>query len=191
MTKRDVHNGKPYAGNPHMRFDDGEDASATSRCGSLFCKRLLPRAFCMVVQILGLSASVFGGVRPYEFEWANRTRDDRPVLLPLESAKGWTCRWSQATGRVETAREHLLFGDGVMRITHIIRQVSFCDKEGEVDRVGIVALTGDGDVDLVKISKIINESGYEGYLSVEFEGWEDPLFACPRAIKNVKTLLRG
>ena len=42
-----------------------------------------------------------------------------------------------------------------------------------------------------KISKIINESGYEGYLSVEFEGWEDPLFACPRAIKNVKTLLRG
>ena len=118
MTKRDVHNGKPYAGNPHMRFDDGEDASATSRCGSLFCKRLLPRVFCMVVQILGLCASVFGSVRPYEFEWADRTRDDRPVLLPLESAKGWTCRWSQATGRVETAREHLLFGDGVMRITH-------------------------------------------------------------------------
>ncbi|MBR2983309.1 MAG: hypothetical protein IKC80_08800, partial [Kiritimatiellae bacterium] len=101
-----------------MRFDDGEDASATSRCGSLFCKRLLPRAFCMVVQILGLCASVFGGVRPYEFEWADRTRDDRPVLLPLESAKGWTCRWSQSTGRVETAREHLLFGDGVMRITY-------------------------------------------------------------------------
>ena len=38
------------------------------------------------------------------------------------------------------------------------------------------ALTGDGDVDLKRISKIINESGYEGYLSVEFEGWEDPLF---------------
>ena len=53
------------------------------------------------------------------------------------------------------------------------------------------ALTGDGDVDLKRISKIINESGYEGYLSVEFEGWEDPLFACPRAIKNVKALLRG
>jgi sugar phosphate isomerase/epimerase len=53
------------------------------------------------------------------------------------------------------------------------------------------ALTGDGDVELKRISKIINESGYEGYLSVEFEGWEDPLFACPRAIKNVKTLMRG
>ena len=53
------------------------------------------------------------------------------------------------------------------------------------------ALTGDGDVDLPRICKIINESGYEGYLSVEFEGWEDPLFACPRAIKNVKALMRG
>lgn len=53
------------------------------------------------------------------------------------------------------------------------------------------ALTGDGDVDLKKISQIINDSGYEGSLSIEFEGWEDPLFACPRAFKNVVALMRG
>ena len=53
------------------------------------------------------------------------------------------------------------------------------------------AITGDGDVDLKCISKVIRESGYEGYLSIEFEGWEDPLFACPRAIKNVFSLMRG
>ena len=53
------------------------------------------------------------------------------------------------------------------------------------------ALTGDGDVELKRISDIINESGYDGYLSVEFEGWEDPLFACQRAILNVKALMRG
>ena len=36
MTKREALNGKPYAGNPHVRFDEGENASATtSRCGSL------------------------------------------------------------------------------------------------------------------------------------------------------------
>ena len=39
MTKREVLNGKPYAGNPHVRFDEGEVAStATSRRGSLLYK---------------------------------------------------------------------------------------------------------------------------------------------------------
>ena len=39
MTKREALNGKPYAGNPHVRFDKGENASvATSRRGSLLYK---------------------------------------------------------------------------------------------------------------------------------------------------------
>ena len=41
MTKREALNGKPYAGNPHVRFDEGEAAStATSRRGSLLYKLL-------------------------------------------------------------------------------------------------------------------------------------------------------
>ena len=36
VTKRESLNGKPYAGNPHIRFDEGENAStATPRRGSL------------------------------------------------------------------------------------------------------------------------------------------------------------
>ena len=36
MAKKDGLNGKPYAGNPHVRFDEGDTAStATSRRGSL------------------------------------------------------------------------------------------------------------------------------------------------------------
>ena len=39
MTKREAINGKPYAGNPHIRFDEGEAAStATSKRGSLLYK---------------------------------------------------------------------------------------------------------------------------------------------------------
>ena len=60
----------------------------------------------------------FGGVRPYEFEWANRTADDRQVLLPLESADGWMASWTDATGRVVTVTEHPLFGKGTMRVDY-------------------------------------------------------------------------
>ena len=60
----------------------------------------------------------FAGNRPYEFEWANRTADDRPVLLPLVSAEGWTCSATAATGTVSTASERVLFGDGVLHLDY-------------------------------------------------------------------------
>ncbi len=47
------------------------------------------------------------------------------------------------------------------------------------------AITGDGDVDLDTISKLIKASNYEGFLSVEFEGWGDCIEGCTRAMKNV------
>ena len=52
------------------------------------------------------------GVRPYEMEWAGRTKDDRPATLPLVSADGWTCSATNAEATVSTARERVLFGDG-------------------------------------------------------------------------------
>ena len=51
------------------------------------------------------------------------------------------------------------------------------------------AVTGDGDVDLPAICKIIRKSGYDGYLSIEYEGREECKFACTRAFKNVTELL--
>ena len=42
MTTGNALNGKPYAGNPHVRFDEGEVASAaTPRRGSLLYKKLI------------------------------------------------------------------------------------------------------------------------------------------------------
>ena len=38
MTNRNALGGKPYAGNPHMRFEEGEFASATPRRGTLLYK---------------------------------------------------------------------------------------------------------------------------------------------------------
>ncbi|MBE6384832.1 MAG: sugar phosphate isomerase/epimerase [Lentisphaerae bacterium] len=47
---------------------------------------------------------------------------------------------------------------------------------------------GHGSVELVPIAKIIKESGYDGYISVEFEGKEDCLWACKVSLDNAKKL---
>lgn len=60
------------------------------------------------------------GTRPYELDWANRTTDDRPVLLPLVSADGWTCETTGATACFTTACERVLFGDGVAHLAYKI-----------------------------------------------------------------------
>ena len=59
-TKTAVLNGKPDAGNPHVRFDEGEVASAKPRCGSLLYKLV----FALVVGLIA------GAVR------ASETRSD-------------------------------------------------------------------------------------------------------------------
>ena len=43
MTKREAINGKPYAGNPHVRFDEREVVSATPWHGSLLYKILIKK----------------------------------------------------------------------------------------------------------------------------------------------------
>ena len=53
------------------------------------------------------------------------------------------------------------------------------------------AVTGDGDVDLPAVCRIIKNSGYDGFLSIEYEGREECKFACTRAIKNVRELLNA
>ncbi len=56
--------------------------------------------------------------RPYEFVWANRTVDDRPVLLPLTDTEGWTVTTTNAVATFAKTTEHRLFGDGVTRLTY-------------------------------------------------------------------------
>lgn len=48
---------------------------------------------------------------------------------------------------------------------------------------------GEGEVDLVACIQTLKASGFDGWLSVEYEGEEDPLTAVPRSIENSLKLL--
>ena len=58
-------------------------------------------------------------------------------------------------------------------------------KAGHYLRATVI---GHGSVELVPIVKIIKESGYDGYVSIEFEGKEDCLWACKVGLDNAKQL---
>ena len=63
MTTGKALNGKPYAGNPHVRFDEGEVASAaTPRRGSLlYTKRLLSAAIAAAIAVSAFAVPVSVG----------------------------------------------------------------------------------------------------------------------------------
>ena len=74
-------------------------------------------AFCLgMLSAWGAEADVEG--RPYEFVWANRVADDRPVLLPLTETAGWTVECRNAVARFEQTTEHRLFGPGAARLVY-------------------------------------------------------------------------
>jgi L-ribulose-5-phosphate 3-epimerase len=50
------------------------------------------------------------------------------------------------------------------------------------------SILGFGDMDTRGILRAIRDSGYEGFVSIEFEGNEDRLFACQRGLENVRRL---
>ena len=56
--------------------------------------------------------------RPYELVRADRRADEVPPVLPLVSSDGWTVVCSNAEARVSTGTEHLLFGDGTLRLEY-------------------------------------------------------------------------
>jgi 3-oxoisoapionate decarboxylase len=51
------------------------------------------------------------------------------------------------------------------------------------------SIIGHGDMDLPAICRSVVDSGYSGYVSIEFEGLEDSLLACERGLANARTLL--
>ncbi|SHF15859.1 Sugar phosphate isomerase/epimerase [Caldanaerobius fijiensis DSM 17918] len=50
------------------------------------------------------------------------------------------------------------------------------------------AIVGQGDMDIRHIIKIIKDSGYDGYISVEFEGLEDPRIGSKYGMDNAKRI---
>ncbi|MBO7146137.1 MAG: sugar phosphate isomerase/epimerase [Lentisphaeria bacterium] len=51
------------------------------------------------------------------------------------------------------------------------------------------ACIGDGDIPLTAVMKTIVDSGYDGFLSIEYEGFEDCREACARSFENVAAML--
>lgn len=51
------------------------------------------------------------------------------------------------------------------------------------------AIIGHGDLPLSQCMNIIKQYGYEGTLSIEFEGLEEPLFAIETGLKNLRRLI--
>ena len=58
------------------------------------------------------------GVRPYEMDWAGRTKDDWPALVDFENLAGWTVETENAVATFERTREQQLFGKYVGKLTY-------------------------------------------------------------------------
>ncbi|MCP3738599.1 sugar phosphate isomerase/epimerase family protein [Rossellomorea sp. BNER] len=50
------------------------------------------------------------------------------------------------------------------------------------------AITGHGDINLVEVIKVIKQSGYDGYISIEFEGMEECLQATKIGLDTVRRI---
>lgn len=53
------------------------------------------------------------------------------------------------------------------------------------------SVTGFGDVDLRGVANVIKAAGYDGFISIEYEGHEDCLNACRLGLASVKALFTG
>ncbi len=50
------------------------------------------------------------------------------------------------------------------------------------------AITGHGDIDMREVLRVIKHSGYDGYISIEFEGMEDCQLGSRIALANIRRL---
>ncbi|MBW7457416.1 sugar phosphate isomerase/epimerase, partial [Paenibacillus sepulcri] len=51
------------------------------------------------------------------------------------------------------------------------------------------AIAGQGDIDIPEVLRIVKESGYDGYISIEFEGMEECRTGTRIGLGNVRRLL--
>lgn len=58
------------------------------------------------------------GARPYELDWAGRTKDDYPALVDFEHLDGWQVRTEDAVASFERSQEQRIWGDSVGKLTY-------------------------------------------------------------------------
>ncbi|MCR5381631.1 MAG: hypothetical protein K6G44_11660 [Lentisphaeria bacterium] len=79
---------------------------------------LLAFIVCMAAGISAIGQEETVGVRPYEMDWAGRTKDDWPALVDFENLDGWTVETENAIAKFERTREQQLFGKYVGKLTY-------------------------------------------------------------------------
>ena len=50
------------------------------------------------------------------------------------------------------------------------------------------AIVGQGDVPVVQCLSVLKSAGYNGWLSIEFEGQEDPIYGLRVGLQNVRRM---
>ena len=58
------------------------------------------------------------GKRPYEMDWANRSKDIYPPLVDFESLNGWKVQTDNAVATFAASREQQIWGDYVGKLTY-------------------------------------------------------------------------
>ncbi len=66
----------------------------------------------------GVIAADTIGVRPYEMDWANRTKDDRDPIIDFEDNTPWTVEAANSKATFVRTREQQLFGKYVYKLTY-------------------------------------------------------------------------
>jgi hypothetical protein len=68
--------------------------------------------------LLATPAADIVGKRPYEMEWAQRTRDHCSPLVDFEDLTGWRAEGKEAEASFERTREQQLWGQSVGKLTY-------------------------------------------------------------------------
>ena len=79
---------------------------------------LLAFIVCVAASISAIGQEEKIGVRPYEMDWAGRTKDDWPSLVDFENLDGWTVETENSIATFERTREQQLFGQYVGKLTY-------------------------------------------------------------------------
>lgn len=91
---------------------------------------------------------------------------------------------------VSAVKNNLPFASFIHMKDFYIREKVPCDNWLETTHGNYLrgAIVGLGDVNIPRIIKMIKDSGYDNYISIEFEGWEDCKLGSQIGMANVRKI---
>ncbi|RLE80381.1 MAG: sugar phosphate isomerase/epimerase [Thermoprotei archaeon] len=130
--------------------------------------------------------------------------EEKGIVLALENHGRLFGKWSQILDLLEAVNSpylkvnfdignFLLVGDDPIEAAEKLREhivhVHVKDFEKRGDRF-IGCTIGEGVVDVKGVIKRLHDLGYDGYLSIEYEGYEDNKIGISKGVRYVKSVLK-